>query len=106
MGYYLEHDEYITICSSNVSVFQHDPFSWRIYGNHFVYGSSRGFSGRQLDEMINAWLQKMSVEEREKWVERIYAVLNLQNAKSTDDSGKTIHGIKYLYENLLEKNER
>lgn len=101
VGVLLEHDEYTTIRSFNPTVFQHDPFSWLVRGNHFVYGSSRSFSGRQLDKRVNLWIQGISAEEREKWIEGIYAVLTMANGKMDSSSGRTKKSLSDLYEKLL-----
>lgn len=89
VGVLMEHDEYITICSSNQSVLQHDPFSWLVIGNHFIYDDTRTFSGRQFDKIINSWIRAMSSKEREELVENIYDILSSSNAKTIDDIDKT-----------------
>lgn len=101
VGVLLEHDEYITIGSSNSSVLQHDPFSWLISGNHFVYGSSRSSSAKQFDREVNRWLKELTIEEREKWIDGIYGVLSMANKKTEGDTGMTESGLKDLYERFL-----
>ncbi|MFQ6948276.1 MAG: Mbeg1-like protein [Blautia hansenii] len=89
VGVLMEHDTYITICSSNPSVLQHDPFSWLINRTQFVYDGKRTFSGKQFEKVINSWLHSMSIIEREELVEDIYNLVTSSNAKTLDDLDKS-----------------
>lgn len=85
VGVLMEHDDYITIASSNPSIMQHDPFSWMIQGSHFVYKEDREKSVRYFERVINEWLKSMSLEEREELVANVYDIIASSNAKTTDD---------------------
>lgn len=88
VGVLMEHDEYMTIRSSNPLVLQHDPFSWIVLGTHFVYDDTRSFSGRRFEKAINAWIRSMSAKEREELVENVYDIIVSSNAKTIDDIDK------------------
>lgn len=89
VGVLMEHDKYTTICSSNPSLLQHDPFSWLVSGRHFIYDDTRSLSGRQFERVINSWLSSMSVKEREELVENVYDIFSSSNAKTLDDLDKS-----------------
>lgn len=89
VGVLMEHDKYTTICSSNPSLLQHDPFSWLVNGTHFIYDDTRSLSGRQFERVINSWLSSMSVKEREELVENVYDIFSSSNAKTLDDLDKS-----------------
>lgn len=88
VGVLMEHDEYTTICSSNPSVLQHDPFSWLVIGTHFVYDDIRSLSSRQFERIINSWIRAMSMKEREELIESVYDIFSSSNAKTLDDLDK------------------
>lgn len=89
VGVLMEHDKYTTICSSNPSLLQHDPFSWLVSGTHFIYDDTRSISGRQFERVINSWLSSMSVKEREELVENVYDIFSSSHAKTLDDLDKS-----------------
>lgn len=89
VGVLMEHDEFITIRSSNPSILQHDPFSWLVLGTKFVYDNKRTISGMQFDRIINSWIKSMSKIEREEFVEDIYDILSSSDAETIEDLSKS-----------------
>lgn len=89
VGILLEHDDYTTIQSTNLTVFQHDPFSWSVDGRHFIYMKRRTIIGQQMDYWINIWIKALSTEEREQIVEYIWSIISSSNAKTLNDINET-----------------
>lgn len=89
VGVLMEHDEYISICSTNPFVFQHDPFSWIVEGNHFQYGEAKTLYTRQFERVINSWIRAMSPKEREELITMFYDMLTSSHARTIDDLDKS-----------------
>lgn len=85
VGILLEHDEYTTIESKTIAVFQHDPFTWNLGGGSFVYTEKRTIIGQQMDYWVNAWIKSLTKEEREEFVECIWKIISSANAKTLND---------------------
>lgn len=88
VGVLMEHDEYTSICSTNPFIFQHDPFSWIIDKNHFLYGDTKTLYTRQFERVINSWIRAMSPKEREELIDMFYNMLTSSHAKTIDDLDK------------------
>lgn len=67
-------DNYRVIASSRKWFMQHDPFSWRVNGTDFVYADKLSKSAYYTRKTFNNWLNKMSYEEREAFIETLFNV--------------------------------
>ncbi|MCR5823791.1 MAG: DUF2974 domain-containing protein [Lachnospiraceae bacterium] len=85
VGILMEHDDYITIKSKGVAVFQHDPFTWKISGKKFRYTKKRTLYGATMDRVLNDWINSLTTEERENFVECIWTVVSSSQAKTILD---------------------
>ena len=85
VGVLMEQEDYITIKASTPSLFQHDPFSWLLRGVKFIYCEERSLDGRQLERVINSWINSMSISERETLVDSLYEIVKSTNAKTLGD---------------------
>ena len=77
--------EYRIIKSSSVSLFQHDPFSWRILGNSFIYDTSRSLSSIRLGKKCNDIIRTLNKEEYAEFIEKIYDDIRASDADTLDD---------------------
>ena len=60
IGMLLEHEEPYTIIKSNqVSVLQHDPYSWEVMGPSFVPMQSITADSQFVNQTIKAWIASM-----------------------------------------------
>lgn len=83
VGMILQHEEdYAVVDSSQQGLFQHDGFSWEVLGNSFVrlHGVTR--QGRIHDLVLKEWVRNMSLAQREKFVEGLFAVLESSGAQT------------------------
>jgi len=86
VGLLLEQEEPSRVVkSSRPSVFQHDPFSWEVRDGCFVDSEKLSASARYADRTLTAWLESISVEERERFVDTLYGVLNTNDLKTLSD---------------------
>ena len=87
IGMLLEHTEDYTVIESSFGdgFFQHDPFSWHIIGNRFVHLSELDAKGKKHDRVINEWLRSSTPDERRKFTETLFRVLDSTGAKTLSD---------------------
>ena len=84
IGMLLEHEEpYTVIKSSQISIMQHDPYSWEIMAGHFIDAGEMSADTRFLDQTIKHWLAGMSTQERNEFVDTVFELLSAGGAEKT-----------------------
>ena len=79
----LEHEEdYTVVDSSQQGLMQHDGFSWEVLGNHFVRLHSVTRQAQLTDQELRGWVQGLTVEQREKFVDSAFQVLEASGAQT------------------------
>ena len=92
VGMLLEHQENFQIVkSSRTGLLQHDQFSWIVEDNDFVYIETLTKDAKYADRLLTDWLKQLSEEDRERFVDSLYGVLNANNLTSLDDLRNTWH---------------
>jgi hypothetical protein len=83
IGMLLEgHKKYTVVESSRFGVMQHDPFSWKVAGNDFVTTEEVSDGAKYMNRTIRDWLNTLSQEEREKFTDLLFGVLDAGDAKT------------------------
>ena len=78
VGMLLEHEEpYTVVKSRQLSLLQHEPYSWEVQGGDFVRMEEVDDSSRFVDQTIKHWLSTTSMEERNAFVDAVYELLTL-----------------------------
>ena len=78
VGMLLEHEEpYTVVRSRQVSLLQHEPYTWEVLGGGFVELEEVDDSSRFLDRTIKQWLAETTPEERNAFVDALYELLTL-----------------------------
>lgn len=87
IGMLLEHKEDFHVIEStlNNGLFQHDPFSWSVVGNHFVHLGGLSKQGKRHDAVLRQWIRGMSSEDRRALTEILFGVLESTGAKTLTD---------------------
>ena len=86
VGMLLEHEEdYVVVDSSEKGLMQHDGFSWAVLGGSFVRLRSVTRQGRRNDLVLKEWVRNMPMDQREKFVEGLFAVLSASGARTLTD---------------------
>ncbi|MBO6262386.1 MAG: DUF2974 domain-containing protein [Bacilli bacterium] len=62
--------------SRSFFLLQHNPFQWVIEGDDFVYLNKRSLSSRYLERSLNAWIESLNEEERQRFTQIIFGELN------------------------------
>lgn len=86
VGMLLEHEEkYTVVDSSQSGLMQHDGFSWVVLGSHFVTLREVSRQGHLNDLVLKDWVHSLSQEQREKFVDGLFAVLSASGAVTLTD---------------------
>ncbi len=90
VGMLMEHDNnYRIIYSDEAGLMQHDPYSWAIERNHYVYLENRSAFGEHSDAAIRLWLNSMTAEERRQLVSDLFDVLESTGCKTLTELATT-----------------
>ena len=88
-GMILEHEEeYRVVHSNQVSVFQHNAFSWDVLGVDFVYMENVHKSSEALNKAFRDWVSDLSYEDKQKFFDVIFDVINEAGITTTADLRK------------------
>ena len=86
IGMIMEHEEpYTIIKSSQVSILQHEIYTWEVEGKHFIPMEEITADSRFLNLTIKNWASQMSVQERNQVVDTLFALLNSGDVKTASD---------------------
>ncbi|MEG0138098.1 MAG: Mbeg1-like protein [Bacilli bacterium] len=75
-------DNYLVVNSSEKFILQHDLYSWKIERDDLVYLEEIDDNSRRINKIVSEWLSKISLEEREKFVNILYNVLISSNIRT------------------------
>ena len=97
IGMLLEHEEpYTVVKSRTVSLLQHDPYSWEIFGRQFVTVEEITESSRILDAAIKEWFASMTNQERSRLVDAMFTLLGTGGVDRTLDILRPKNALNYL----------
>lgn len=83
IGMLLEHQEdFRVVRSTRAGLMQHDPFSWVVQGNAFCVVEQLSASARYMDRTLNAWIRQFNDQDRERFVDALYGILNASEAET------------------------
>lgn len=70
------------INSTEVGIFQHDPFSWKLHYLDFVYVEKFDKSSMILEETIRSWLEKLEPDKRKQFITIIFSLFTEKDITS------------------------
>lgn len=77
VGMLLEQQEnFRVVRSDKFSIWQHDPFSWQVEDGDLCYVDALTPGAQYLDRTLNRWVSGLSVLERERFVDSLYALVD------------------------------
>jgi len=86
VGMLLEHEEEYTVVDSNqLGFLQHDGFSWQVMGDHFVHLRQVTRQAHLSNQELRMWVQALSVEQRESFVNAMFDILTASGAVTLTD---------------------
>lgn len=85
IGMLLEHEEpYRVIKSRQISILQHELFSWEVLGGDFLYSDQISSEIQFMGDTVKIWLRDMTREERSNFVDAAYRLLSGGGASTVD----------------------
>jgi hypothetical protein len=76
VGRLLFHDKnYIVVNSTQVSILQHDVYTWQLKGTKLEHLENVDKSSIMIDTTISSWLNELDVNQREEFVNTLYEIL-------------------------------
>ena len=85
-GLMMETNEgYRVVKSDGFFIFQHDPYTWQIERKDFTYLEGVTRSAVHVDETLTHWLKDLSVEERERFVEEFFSIIEQSGIRTLSD---------------------
>lgn len=119
IGMLLEHEEpYTVIKSKQVSLLQHDLYSWEVMGRDFLPMQEITANSQFLNQTIKAWIAQMDTQERNRLVDTMFTLLGtggIENAldifhprnirtyiKTLGSDANTRHILSTEFQNLME----
>ena len=105
IGLLLEHEEaYTVVHSRQIGLLQHDLYTWEVEGPDFVRLEAVTEGSVFIDRTLKTWLAGLTPEERSRFIDAVFEVLNASGAETFRDmindplisSGKIIKSIRGL----------
>ena len=76
VGMLMEHEEpYTVIKSRQVSILQHDLYSWEVMGSSFVPTGGVSEDSRLVNQTVKTWLEQKTPAERNAFVDAVFELL-------------------------------
>ncbi len=72
-------ENYKIVNSDAFFIMQHEPFSWQIKDGDFEYTENLSGGAKYTNATINEWIEKMSDEKREKFINQMFDALYATN---------------------------
>ena len=86
VGILLEHGgDFTAVQSDQISILQHDPFSWEVEGPHFVPAGELSMGVLAIKDAIRSWLNKVSIKERAEFVKSFCELIEATGANTLED---------------------
>lgn len=83
IGMLLAHDSAFTVIDSSASgVNQHELYSWQVLGPAFVKEAAPDATSRYVQRTIDLWLSSLPAEDRERFVNALFVLLDASGAKT------------------------
>ena len=79
------HEDYAVIKSSRHGIMQHDPFSWSIENDDFVYADQIKSGAMHRNKALNDWLNQMTEEKRKQIVNVLFQVIDTPAADTINE---------------------
>ncbi|MGL4792006.1 MAG: DUF2974 domain-containing protein [Anaerotignaceae bacterium] len=86
IGMIFEHEEdFFVVKSNQVGILQHDPLTWEVEGKSFIYVEALTNNTILFNKTLKSWTAAMDTEKRRHFVEALFGMLEMANAKTLED---------------------
>ncbi|WP_455537928.1 DUF2974 domain-containing protein [Terrisporobacter sp.] len=80
------HEHYYVVKSNGVGgIMQHDPFSWEVGENDFIYMDELSSKSKYVNKTLNNWLSQISDEKRKQFIDSLFEILNSTKSETITD---------------------
>jgi hypothetical protein len=91
VGRLLEHEEeYLVVKSTQKGILQHDIYSWEVGPTFLIQLKEVTKESQIMNNFTKEWLSTTTPEEREKFINIIYDILEKSNVKQTSEIPKVL----------------
>lgn len=73
-------EDYQVVESRAFGFFQHDPYTWKVVENKFVYADGIYKSRKESNTLINEWITSLSPKDLQVFVDTLYKVISAAEA--------------------------
>lgn len=87
-------EEYTVVESREHKIMQHDGFSWEVLGGSFVRAEDTLPDSKRIDKTMKTWVASIPKEDRETYVNAVYAMLTSTEAKTLSELSRS--GLKLI----------
>jgi len=96
VGMLLEHEENYEVVKSNATgLLQHHGHTWEVMGGHFLHLDTVTEDSKLIDTKLKDWLNSMTPEEREEFVDTVFETISSTGAKTlTELSSEKVKLVK------------
>ncbi len=111
IGMLLEsHENYKVIESKTFGLMQHNPYTWRVKDDHFMYVDDI-YSGRKfVDHTINEWILSLTEDQIHAFIDVLFTVLEASDTDNlidfTADLKKSMSGVVSAIKEIDEDSKR
>lgn len=89
VGMIFEHPKNFEITKSNgFAIMQHDALTWQIIGGQFDNADDFTEESKIFNKAFNQWVEKLSVEQRKKFVNALFDIIEASGAKTNTELEK------------------
>ena len=89
VGMLLEHgNDYTIVASTEEGILSHNPLTWEVSGPAFVHEKELSKFSRQTNEALRSWLNMLTIEQREQFVEALFDIIQASGAQTLTDLSK------------------
>lgn len=87
VGILLEnHEDYHVVKSNGIGgIMQHDPFSWEVGKDNFIYMSELSAKSKYVNKTLNKWLSEISDDKRKQFIEALFDILDSTKSETITD---------------------
>lgn len=90
IGMLFEQDSHhVVVESTGLGLWQHDPYSWMVEGDHFLEAGKIGEGRRFLNQILREWIFSLSKEEIKSFTDTLFGIL---------EGAKTQNLIEFKYQ--------
>lgn len=77
--------DYKVVQSNRMGIMQHDPFSWEIKDNDFIYAEEVKRASNKLVNAVQEIMDTLSDEDKEAFIDTFYKILRSSGATNFSD---------------------